>query len=129
MPHWQKLVVRAMYPLLVRLVQRTFSLTDATFQRATLAIEELLHDMETALSDGRKSILAGERNFTDFAFAAFSGAWLFPAGYAAGKAEHERIDTGVMPPGMRDDVLRWREDYPRVAAWVESLYEKERMPG
>ena len=125
---WQRATIRYGYPLFAWLVRRAFSVDSATSQRASQAIAELLEDMDTALADGRTSILGGERNFTDYTFAALSGAWLKPAGYAAGKADHELFGTDVMPAAMRADVERWREDYSRAAGFVESLYRNERRP-
>ena len=83
--------------------------------------------MEAALADGRHSLLGGDDiNYTDFAFAAFSGVWLMPAGYGGGKAEAVRIERDQAPAAMRADIERWIEAFPNTAAWVDALYEQRR---
>ena len=82
--------------------------------------------METELADGRQSILGGDRNFTDYAFAALSGAWLQPEGYGAGKADAVRFGGERVPAAMREDVARWCEDHPNVVKWIADLYSTER---
>ena len=55
------------------------------------------------------------------------GVWLQPEAYGGGKAEAVRLHRERMPRPMQDDIRRWAEDYPRVLAFVESLYGKHRL--
>lgn len=128
LPAWQRAALRVLYPLLAALVRRTFRVDDEHYGKAVSRIEELLGQVETRLADGRRSILGGaDINYTDLAFAAFTGLWLQPAAYAAGKAEDCRIVPDRMPAAMRSDVGRWTEDHPKAARFVEALYA-ERQP-
>ena len=92
-----------------------------------LRIEELLSDIDTRLADGRASILGGtEINYTDLAFAAFTGLWLQPRGYGGVKGEYVRIERSRLPERMRADIERWIEDFPRATRFVEALYRDQR---
>ena len=79
------------------------------------------------LADGRNSLLGGESiNYTDIAFASFTGLWLMPEGYGGGKADAVRIERERRPEGMRGDVERWIDAFPRALRYVEQLYEQRR---
>lgn len=125
---YQRLAVRALFPLLAFLIRKSFRITQQNYEKATHRIEELLGEIDTMLADGRTSIIAGDRrNYTDYQFAAMCGLWLVPENYAAGKARLERYSAAKMPASMATDVGRWREDYPRAVQWVETLYANERL--
>jgi glutathione S-transferase len=127
-PPWQRQLLRICYPLLALFLRRAFAISDQQYARAVQQIEELLADVDTRLADGRRSILGeDEISFVDLAFAAMSGLWLQPEGYAAGKAESCRIARSRMPAAMQSDVERWIEDYPRATRFVEALYRDERL--
>lgn len=126
-PGWQKAALRVLHPILVVLMRRAFRLSQEHAARATGHIEEMLSEVDALLSDGRGSILGGDEiNFTDIAFAALSAAWLQPERFAAGKCADVRLDMERVPPKLREDIARWREDFPRAAAFAERLYEEER---
>lgn len=63
-----------------------------------------------------------ELNYTDLAFAAFTGVWLMPTGYGGGKADAVRIERDRAPAAMRADIERWIHAFPRATARVEQLY-------
>ena len=126
-PAWQRRALRMIYPVLAILVRRAFAITDDNYTKAVLYIEELLSEIDTTLADGRGSILGGEAiNYTDLAFAALSGLWLQPDKYGGGKADASRIERARSPVAMRDEIERWREDFPRAVRFVGRLYEEER---
>jgi len=126
-PAWQRLALRALFPLLAAMIRRSFSISDEHYAKAVLHIDELLAKVETQLADGRRSILGGDTiNYTDIAFAGLSGLWMQVEGYGGGMADANRIEIEDMPPKMRADVERWLEDYPKVAAVVARLYAEER---
>jgi glutathione S-transferase len=126
-PTWQRQVLRTIFPVLAILVRRAFAITDERYTRSVLHIEGLLSEVDTALADGRGSILGSDVvNFTDLAFAALTGLWLQPENYGGGKADASRIERDRMPVAMRADIERWIEDFPRAAGFVEGLYEDER---
>ncbi len=127
-PLWQRWALMVLFPIQVFLIRRSFRISPASYQKACERIAELLDGVEAQLSDGRQSILGGDRNFTDYTFAALSGAWLQPEGYGAGAADSVRLDRERMPTGMREDVERWCEDHPNVVKWIEKLYAEERRP-
>lgn len=127
-PAWQRLTLRLLFPLLAALIRRSFSISAEHYSKSVLHIEELLAKIETHLADGRASILGGDAiNYTDIAFASFSGLWMQTEGYGGGKADANRIEMEQMPAEMRADVERWLEDYPKVAAFVARLYAEERQ--
>ena len=109
------------------LIRRSFRIDKHHYTKAAHHIEELLADIDTRLADGRKSILGGDTiNYTDIAFAALSGPWLMPKGYGGGMADACRIERNEAPGGMRAEIERWVEDYPKAATFVERLYAEER---
>ena len=86
-------------------------------------IEELLGGVNADLEDGRVSILGGTRHdYTDYAFAAFTGLWLMPQGYGGGQADDPRIERDQAPAAMRADIERWVDAYPAAVNHVEALY-------
>ncbi len=126
-PGWQRLALVVAYPLLKSLMRRSFRLSAEHATKAAGHIEELLSDIDTRLADGRQSILGGDEiNYTDIAFAALSALWLQPEQFAAGKCADVQISEGQIPAGMRRDIARWREDFPRAIAFVERLYAEQR---
>ena len=127
-PAWQRTTLRVLYPLMALLVRRAFAITPERYAKSLTGIEELLGEIETRLADGRRSILGGDEiNYTDLAFAAFSGIWLQPAAYAGGQGEDTRLERSVMPAAMRADIERWLEDYGKATIFIQSLYERERL--
>ncbi|MDH3746928.1 MAG: hypothetical protein OER97_01880 [Gammaproteobacteria bacterium] len=126
-PIWQRWLLRLLFPLLAFLIRRSFRITAANYEKACHRIEELLADIDTRLADGRVSILGDKAlNYTDYSFAAFTGAWLQPVGYGGGKADSVRIERSRAPNPMRADIERWVEDYPRAVTWVQRLYAEAR---
>ena len=123
-PAWQRVALRVLFPLLARLIRLSFKINDANYGRAVARIESTLGDVNADLTDGRTSLLGGdETNYTDLAFAAFTGLWLMPDAYGGGKAEAVRIEHDRVPDGMRADIERWLEAFPRAVSYVESLYQ------
>ncbi len=128
-PYWQRLTLRLLFPLLRFLIKKSFRISDDNYARAVLRIEELLGELDEQLKDDRKSLLGDDTsNYTDIAFAAMTGLWLMPAGYAGGKAEAVRLDPTKAPAGMQKDIEVWTSGYARVAAFVTRLYAEERTP-
>ena len=126
-PGWQRAVLRPLMPLQAALIRRAFGISDDHYAKSVLRIEELLSDIDTRLADGRASILGGtEINYTDLAFAAFTGLWLQPRGYGGVKGEYVRIERSRLPERMRADIERWIEDFPRATPFVEALYRDQR---
>jgi hypothetical protein len=122
-PAWQRLLLKPLYPLLAFLIRVSFRINEAGYARAVERIEEMLLDVEGLLADGRRSLLGdGEINFTDIAFASYTGLWLAPEGYGGGKAEPNRIERSAAPEAMRRDIERWMAAYERAVAFVEDLY-------
>ena len=123
-PAWQRGALRALFPILARLIRLSFKINDSNYGRSVERIERILGDANERLADGRKSLLGGaETNYTDLAFAAFTGLWLMPNAYGGGKADTVRIERDRVPAAMRADIERWLDAFPRAASYVESLYE------
>lgn len=123
-PVWQRALLRILFPLLAALIRFSFKINDAHFAKSVARIEDVLADAEERLKDGRTSLLGGtDANYTDLAFAAFTGLWLMPAGYGGGKADHVRIERERAPAAMQADIERWIEAFPQTASWVETMYE------
>ena len=49
-----------------------------------------------------------------------------PEGYGGGKADAVRIERDRAPAGMRTDIERWIDAFPRAASWVDALYESRK---
>lgn len=129
LPAWQKLTVSLSYPLLRVLMRRAFRLSDRSHTIVVDNIETLLGEMEACLADGRPSLVdKAQTGFVDITFAALTGLWLQPTGYAAGRADFERVPEDQWPVAMVEDIRRWREAYPHVTEFVERLYRNERSP-
>ena len=123
-PAWQRLVLRMLFPLLAVLIRFSFKINDTNYARAVKRIESVVGGVDADLTDGRKSLLGGdELNYTDLAFAAFTGLWLMPDNYGGGKADAVRIERERVPAAMREDIERWIDAFPRATTWVETLYQ------
>jgi len=113
--------------LLALLIRKSFAVTEAHYERAATAVDELLGEIDLLLADGRRSILGGDTiNYTDIAFAAFSGLWTQSDNYAGGKADDSLIQREKMPATMRADTERWSEDHPQAVGFVHQLYAQDR---
>lgn len=126
-PLWQRALLRPLFPVLAFLIRRSFRITPQSYEKACHHIETLLAEFDATLSDGRASILGGDRlNYTDYQFAAMTGLWLQPRNYGGGRADKVRIERSQATSPMRADIERWSEDYPKAVAWVQRLYAEER---
>lgn len=129
-PRWQRWLLRPLFPLLAFLMRRSFRISTASYRKACERIEALLRNIESALSDGRTSLLGGdEPNYTDYAFAAMSGLWLQPRGYGGARGDAVHLPRSGLPAAMRSDVERWSADYPRTTAWINDRYAGRLEPG
>lgn len=123
-PVWQRLMLRLLFPLQAAMIRFSFKINDTNFARAVARIESLFAEIEADLADERRSLLGGtDTNYTDLAFAAFTGLWLMPDGYGGGKADKVRIERDRVPAAMREDIERWQGAFPRTVSWVETMYE------
>lgn len=121
-PAWQRFFLRLVFPLQRLLIRKSFRISPTHYQRSVERVSTLLEEVEQALEDGRRSILGGELNFSDLAFASIMGLWLQPTGYGGGKADTVRLEESQLPEGMRSDVEHWKRRYPRSTEFIESLY-------
>lgn len=123
-PAWQRVALRVLYPFLAAMLRFSFKINDTSFATSVTRIESLLAKLNTDLDDGRRSLLGGEEtNYTDLAFAAFTGVWLMPEGYGGGKADNNRIERDQVPEAMRADIERWIDAFPNAVSWVETMYQ------
>lgn len=128
-PAWQRIALRLIYPVLAVLMRKSFKIDDGHYARAIERIEGLLGDLDADLVDGRTSLLGGtDLNYTDLAFAAFTGLWLTPPGYGGGRADAVHLERDRAPQAMRADIERWIDAFPRAVAWVEARYETRHQP-
>ena len=122
-PMWQSALIKLLFPIQRYLIRRSFRIKPENYQRACHYLEELLAEIDTRVSDGRLSILGdSEPNYTDYTFAAIIGLWLQPNAYGGEHGKQSHIDDEERPPAMREDIARWREDYPKAVEFVERLY-------
>ncbi len=122
-PNWQRLLIRLLFPVQRFLIRKSFGINEASYQRSCHFLDELLADIDTRVSDGRKSILGdAEPNYTDYAFAAIMGLWLQPQGYGGEYGAQSHVDSDSRPRDMQNDIARWREDHPKAVSFVETLY-------
>ena len=123
-PAWQRVALRALFPLLALLIRFSFKINDNNFARSVARIESTLGNANADLADGRKSLLGGDKtNYTDLAFAAFTGIWLMPDAYGGGKADAVRIERDRVPAAMRADIERWLDAFSGAVSYVDSLYQ------
>ena len=129
LPLYQRWMLQLCFPVQRFLIRKAFRISDINYAKAVSHIEKLLSDTETRISGNGASVLGDqEPNYTDFAFAAFSGLWLQPEAYGGGKARATRIEPEQVPNAMRADIQRWMETFPLSTAFVSSLYEEQRLP-
>ena len=121
-PAWQRYFLRLVFPMQRLLIRKSFRITPTHYQRSVEQVSKLLEEVEQALEDGRRSILGGDVNFSDLAFASIMGLWLQPANYGGGKADTVRIEESQLPEAMRSDMEHWKNSYPRSTKFIESLY-------
>ncbi len=127
-PRWQKLALKALFPLLRVLIRKAFRISEARYAKAVENIEDLLAEAEQKLATGGRSLLgAAEPDYTDLHFAAMSGLWLMPPEYGGGKADGVRIEKETAPEAMRADIDRWSGAYPSAVSHVASLYREQRL--
>ena len=122
-PAWQRVALRVLFPLLAQLIRLSFKINDNNYARAVARIESTLGDANADLADGRSLLGGDQTNYTDLAFAAFTGIWLMPGAYGGGKAEAVRIERDRVPAAMRADIERWLDAFPRAVSYVDSLYQ------
>jgi len=126
-PRWQRLALKLLYPLLIRLIRRAFRISPKHHARAVANISSLLAEVEERLEDDRQSILGGDEiNYSDLAFASIMGLWLMPPKYGLRQADAVRITIDRCPPAMQREVESWKSRYPRSSAFIERLYQDYR---
>lgn len=128
-PAWQRVTVRVLYPMMAMMIRKSFGITEARHAKAIEHVNTLLAEVETALADGRKSILGGDQvNYTDISFAAIMGLWLQPVGYGGGKADSVRIERDQVPKQMAVEIEHWSNTYPKATQFIETLFAEHRNP-
>ena len=128
-PGWQRLALKALFPVLRYLIRWSFRITDGHYAKAVEHIEKTLAEVEQQIDSDSKSILGDdESDYVDSTFAALPGLWLQPSGYGGGRADAVRIKREDAPHAMRADVERWIAANPRCVAFIERLYAEERKP-
>jgi glutathione S-transferase len=126
-PGWQRLTGKVWYPVLETFIRRAFNPDTAHTQLAVERIETLLKDTDAMLDDGRMALLGGEApDFVDLSLASLSSPWVQPEAFAAGACPEVRIEPVRLPPRMRADMDRWRENFPLTTTHIERLYGEER---
>ena len=126
-PAWQRYLVISTYPVLRFLLRKAFKISETHYAKSVQHIESILAETESALADGRVSILGDESiNFVDITFASFSALWLLPPEFGREKADGVRVDRQRAPAKMKADIDRWIETYPLAAGFVTRLYQTER---
>lgn len=124
-PALQRLVVTLLYPVQTRLIARAFRITPEHYEKAKARIVELLIDIDSAVTETPASILGEpEPNYTDFAFAALSSAWVLPDNFAGRGAPI--LDVNRFPERLRADTEVFRNSAPNAYAFIIRLYEQER---
>ena len=125
--YWQRCLLSVMFPLFRVFLRKAFNTSDQHYAEAVQRIEEFLADVEERLSDGRKSILSGDKiDYVDISLAAISSLCLQAEGFGAGKADSVCMGLERVPPKMRADSERWISHYPSSVAFVNRLYGVER---
>jgi len=128
-PAWQRLSLKLVFPVMRFLMRKSFRITRGHQAKAVEHINALLAEVESDLTDGRKSILGGDAiNYTDISFASIMGLWLQPAAYGGGKADTVRVERDRCPARMQEEIESWIRNFPLVTSYIEKLYETERKP-
>ncbi|MBT8086471.1 MAG: glutathione S-transferase domain-containing protein [Gammaproteobacteria bacterium] len=127
-PYWQRLALKALFPLLRALIRRSFRISDAHYQKSVENIERLLDDAEERLANDARSLMGDpQANYVDLQLAALSALWLMPPEFGGGKAAGVRVEKENTPQRMQEDIERWSAAYPRVVHHVARLYREQRM--
>lgn len=126
LPVWQRAAIFVLFPLLRVMMRRAFRLAPELHPRTIEKVEAFLQQMEDRLADGRSTLFGGEPAFVDITLASLSGVWVWPEQYGGGKAVSVRPGDDDLPENMRLEILRWKQRYPLVTAFVENLYATQR---
>jgi glutathione S-transferase len=127
LPRWQRWLLAVAYPGVAAFIRRALGVDPERTRASVQRVEAFLTEIEDLLADERRGLLGHGRNYVDYAFAALSGLWLPCPGYGGGAAEGYLPPPGDWPATLREDMVRWRERFPRVVAFVEGLYNTERQ--
>jgi glutathione S-transferase len=122
-PGWQRLTLKALYPLLAVMIRQAFRISPEAHRRAVAHLDALLADVEERLADGRRSILGGDDvNYTDLAFAAIMALWAQPEHFGGGRARYVRLDAAALPAAMQREIGDWKTRFPRATRFIEARY-------
>lgn len=128
-PRWQRVVVRALLPVLRAFLVKGLGITPEATRKSTNRAHSFLEEMEERLATGGPLMRRGPLHSVDFQFAAFSGPWCDASEYAgAFYSDCYALRLDQYPPSLRHEVTTWREAYPNVVAYVQRLYREERAP-
>ncbi len=126
-PALQRNIVRVLFPVQTRLIARAFGTTPQHYEKVKGRIIELLEDIDAAVTEHPASILGDATpNYTDFAFASLSSAWVLPRNFAG--RDRPALDQAELPQSMRDDIAAFRDAAPNAYAFIIRLYDEERTP-
>jgi hypothetical protein len=107
---WQRLALRALYPVLKTAVSRLLKVDEVAYRRAVLEIEKTFDVVDELLADGRKYLLnTPEKTYLDMYLACMAAPALRPPEYSGGRIEPaSKIRLDELSPAARKELERWR---------------------
>jgi len=118
-PRWERLALRAMFPVGKRFMVSRLKVTPKRVQRAKDTVAQEMDKVAERLSDGRRYLTGDQFTAADLTFAALSAPLFGVDGYGA-----ELPDWRQLPGELHDMVAAYRE-HP-AAKFVQRIYDDER---
>ena len=102
-PPLEALLLRAIVPVVRRLVRAAYQITPESAQRSLDRVRGVFRHVEEQLSDGRRFLTGQRFTAADLTFAALAAPVLLP-----GECRAVQPALDDLPPAMREEVLRFR---------------------
>ena len=120
-PLFERLTTPLLYPLLVKAMRRSLELQPDTVVQQRSAIDAILNQVETRLTDGRRFLMGDRLTAADLAFATLASPLVLPTEYRG-----PMPTLAELPPPMRADVEQFRAR--PAGQFILRLYREERPP-
>jgi len=129
LPRWQRLLMRAAYPLLKGFTVRGLQVNAEKAQESAVRARAFLTEMEERLQDGGPVLRRGPLHSIDLQLAATCAIWVRPPEFGGPWfAAHYDIPVDAAPDEIRRELEAWQVEFPHTAAYVRKLYAEERAP-
>lgn len=124
-PGWQRVLLRAIAPVLRLAVRRMLGVTPARAAKALERTRETFDRVDAMLADGRRYLTGESLTFADITFASLAALAVLPPEYAGRSLVGRRMTIEDLDPEWRAEVEAFRER--PAGQFVLRLYRDERL--